>query len=75
MDWILQKDKDIMSELDWMETRFEIETINGLHINAWGYLDETRDGEIITHLEETDSGWYDEIDTDKIKRWRIIKII
>ena len=72
MDWILQKDKDIMSEISWETSYFELEMKDGGIVKAWGFIDENGEGEIFEHLEELETGEYNVVDTDDIKRWRII---
>jgi len=72
MDWILQKDKDIMSELSWKTSYFELEMKDGCIVKAWGFTDENGEGEISAYLEELETCEYNIVDTDKIKRWRII---
>lgn len=72
-EWNLQTKKDIMSELSWGTSYFELEMKDGTFIKAWGFLDETMEGEINVYLEELETGEYNVIDTDDIVWWREIK--
>ena len=69
-DWNLQSKRDILSNLDWDTTHFEVELKDGSIIKAWGFIDETGEGEIIEHLEELETGEYNALDTDEIVKWR-----
>lgn len=72
-EWNLQTKNDIMSELSWGTSYFELKMKDGNSIKAWGFLDETMEGEINEHLEELETGEYNVIDNNDIVCWREIK--
>jgi len=68
MDWINQEYKDIINELDWNPTYFEILMDDGSIIKAIGALDENGNGEVSSYLFTRNT--FETVDCDKIVKWR-----